>query len=334
VSKQTVLITGATGYIGSALTQYLHQHHGTSLRLKALVRSTSLRHHLDSLPIDWIYGDLLHPASLWDATEGVDVVFHCAALVSFHQKDYRRLYRANVIGTRNLVNACLKNHVKRLVHVSSTAAIGSNGLRASELSTEQTPFHAWQHQIGYMLSKYLSEFEVWRGVAEGLDSVIVNPSVVLGDLEERLHSASEFIADLFRGIIPFVPNGATGFVDIRDVVFAIEQAWKHGKTGERYIISSENLSYRALAERISRFRGARSRDIADLPPTLGFIIGGICDVLAFFSNFRSAITFDTMRLSEKTLRYDNRKSIEQLGLRYRSLDETIERILHRRNLLR
>ncbi len=334
MSKETVLITGATGYIGSALAQHLHQEYGTSIRLKAFARRSSSRGHLASLPIEWVYGDLLNLASLWDASEGVDVVFHCAALVSFHQSDYRRLYRTNVVGTRNLVNACLKNHVKRLVHVSSTAAIGSCGMSTCELSHERTPFQAWQYQIGYMLSKYLSEFEVLRGVAEGLDSVIINPSVVLGDLEHRLHSASELIADLFRGKIPFVPKGGTGFVDIRDVVVGIERAWKHGKTGERYIISSENLAYRALTERISHFRGSRSRSIADLPLSLGFIIGGLFDMLAFVSHFRSTITFDTIRLSEKTLRYDNRKSIEQLGLHYRPIDATIEQILHRRRLLR
>ncbi|MFQ3599052.1 MAG: NAD-dependent epimerase/dehydratase family protein [Chloroherpetonaceae bacterium] len=334
MSKETILITGATGYIGSALAHHLHQEYGTSIRLKALARSSSSRHHLESLPIEWVYGNLLNPASLWDATEGVDVVFHSAALVSFHQSDYRRLYRANVVGTRNLVNACLKNRVKRLVHLSSTAAIGSIGLCTADPSTEQTPFQGWQERIGYMLSKHLSEFEVLRGVAEGLDSVIVNPSVVLGDLTHQLHSASEFIADLFRGKIPFVPKGGTGFVDVGDVVLGIERAWKHGKTGERYIINSENLSYRMLVARVSQFRGARSRGVADLPPALGFIIGGVCDALAFVSNFRSAITFDTMRISEKMLCYANQKSIAQLGLHYRAFDETIERILHRRNLLR
>ncbi len=333
MSKETILITGATGYIGSALARHLHQEYGTSIRLKAFARSSSSRRHLDSLPIEWVYGELLNPASLWNATEGVDVVIHSAALISFHQSDYRRLYRANVVGTRNLVNACLKNRVKRLVHVSSTASIGSSGL-CGELSTEQTPFQAWQYQIGYMLSKHLSEFEVLRGVAEGLDSVIVNPSIVLGDLTHRLHSTSEFIADLFRGKIPFVPKGGTGFVDIDDVAVAIERAWKHGKTGERYIINCENLSYCALTARISQFRGARSRGVTELPPTLGRFIGGLCDVLGFISNFRSAITFDTMRLSEKTLCYANQKSVEQLGLHYRPFDETIERILHRRNLLR
>lgn len=334
MSKETILITGATGYIGSALAHYLHHKYGPSVRLKALARSSSLRAHLEALPIEWVYGELLNPASLWEATEGVDVVFHSAGLVSFHQSDYRRLYRVNVVGTRNLVNACLKNRVKRLVHLSSTAAIGASGRCPSDISTEDTPFQAWQNQIGYMLSKHLSEFEILRGLAEGLDSVIVNPSVVLGDLTHRLQLASNLIADLFCGKIPFVPSGGTGFVDIDDVVVAVERAWKHGKSGERYIINSENLSYRALTERISQFRGARARSVEELPPALGTIIGGLFDLLAFVSTFRSPITLDTMRIAEKMLCYANQKSIEHLGLHYRTFDETIERILYRRHLLR
>ncbi|MCS6989555.1 MAG: NAD-dependent epimerase/dehydratase family protein [Chloroherpetonaceae bacterium] len=332
MSKETVLITGATGYLGSALAHHLHRRYGDSIKLKALVRASSSRRFLANLPIDFVLGDVRNPASLWDATEGADVVFHCAALVSFRQKDYRNLYRANVVGTRNLVNACLKNRVKRLVHISSTAAIGASGL--GEWSDEQTPFQAWQQRIGYFASKRLSEFEIWRGVAEGLDAVIVNPSVALGDWNGWLCGSSEFIADLFRGKIPFAPKGSTGFVDLRDVVDAIERAWKFGETGERYIVSSESLSYQSLVERVARFRGARCRNVLELPSSVGVLLGAASDALAYLFNFSSPIALDSVRISALSLRYSNQKSIARLGASYRPLDETIERILIRRNLLR
>lgn len=332
MSKETVLITGATGYLGAALAHHLHRRYGDSIRLKALVRASSSRRFLDSLPIEFVLGDLKNPASLWEATEGVDVAFHCAALVSFRQRDYRSLYRANVVGTRNLVNACLKNKVKRLVHISSTAAIGASGL--GEWSDEQTPFQAWQHQIGYMASKYLSEFEALRGVAEGLDAVIVNPSVALGDLDGWRHGASEFVADLFRGKIPFVPKGATGFVDALDVATAIERAWKFGKTGERYIVSAESLSYRELVERVAQFRGARCRNVMALPAAVGVLLGATSDLGAYLFNLRSPITLDSIRLASLSLRYANQKSVQELGASYRPIEATIERILTRRKLLR
>lgn len=332
MAQQTILITGATGYIGSALAAYLYQRYGESIRLKAFVRPTSSRQALQDLPIDYCIGDILSIHSLWEAVQDVDIVFHCAALVSFQQKDYRKLYRNNVVGTRNVVNASLKFGVKRMIHLSSTAAIGAN--EAGEMSAETTPFQEWQRQIGYMASKYLAEFEIERGVAEGLAATIINPAIVLGDYGGALHSASEWIAELYRGSIPFYPVGSAGFVDIQDVVQACEQAWQRGKTGERYIISAENRSYQNLIDIVSSFPRARCRNLVALSPFAAKFLGVALELGALFIGQNTTLTLDSLRISSKSLRYNSAKSISELGLAYRPLRETLERILTRRNLLR
>jgi dihydroflavonol-4-reductase len=334
---QGLLITGATGYSGSALVAHLRRQYGDSIRLKAFVRPSASRRPLQQIPVEFCEGDLLNPASLWQATAGVDVVFHSAALVSFQQKDYRKLYRANVVGARNVVNACLKSNVRRLVHISSTAAIGAS--ESGEMSDESAPFQEWQRQIGYMASKYLAEFEIIRGVAEGLDATMLNPAIVLGDdghftQNDHRRSASEWIADIYRGSIPFYPAGSAGFVDIHDVVQACEAAWKRGEAGARYIISSENLSYQELAELVATFAGARCRNLAKLSPLAAKLLGASIELGAFFLGQSSALTLDSLRISSKTLRYNPAKSIAELGLSYRPLRQTVESILARRSLLR
>jgi dihydroflavonol-4-reductase len=330
----TVLITGATGYLGSALVRHLRQTHKGNIQLKALVRVGSERKVLESYGVGCVEGDILNPVSLWNATRDIEVIFHIAALVSFEQKDYRKLYRSNVIGTRNVVNAALRNQVKRLIHTSSTAAIGV--LENGSLNTETTEFQEWQKRIGYMSSKYLAEFEILRGIAEGLDAVIVNPGILIGESDERHHSGSRFLVDMYQGRLPFHPKGGSGFIDVRDAAKALEAAWQHGKTGERYVAISENLSYLDLFRLAQSLAGARTSKSSAVTPFLLTCAGVGAELGSVLFRKKAMLTIDTARLSSRTLFYDNAKSRHELGLSYRSVKETIEDLVqttHAKNSL-
>ncbi|NTV45687.1 MAG: NAD-dependent epimerase/dehydratase family protein [Chlorobiales bacterium] len=326
--ETTILVTGATGYIGSALVQALHQQFGSGVHIKALVRKTSSREVLGGTPVEFVEGDLHDPVSLWRATEGVDVVFHVAALVSYQQIDFRKLYKANVIGTRELIDACLKNGVKLLIYTSSIAAVGV--LHDGAINPESAAFQDWQHRFGYMKSKYLAEMEVLRGVAEGLDAVIVNPGVVIGQYPGSLFkkgAAAKLLIDIYEGNIPYYPAGGVGFVDIEDTVAAHIAAWKHGQTGSRYNVVSENLSYKELFERIGAFPYSHSRTAQPLNRWMGRMIGGTSEIISVVIGSTTTVTLDGVRLAERKLYFDNEKSKQELGLSYRPFDETIERLL-------
>lgn len=251
-----VLVTGATGMVGGNLLWHLLQ---TKTRVKAVRRS---EHSVQALrkifrfytatpdfyleQIEWVYADVLVPDSLEAAMMNVDCVYHCAAVVDLG-KNGSELTETNVAGTRNVVQAALKANVKSFCFVSSIAACGNEP--GTGLITEESPFSATTRQSMYARSKFLSEQEVWAGIAAGLPAVIVNPGVILGVSGNDGGSARLF-SQIEKGM-PFYTLGGTGYVDVRDVVQIMIRLSALSITGERYILVSENCCNKDVMHHIA-----------------------------------------------------------------------------------
>lgn len=251
------LVTGATGIVGTHLLVEL----ASRGPVRAIYRNGSdrsivqrvFRHYRaddDELlqRIEWVEADLLDADALNDAMVGVRYVFHAAAMVSFDPRDTNTMQRVNVGGTTNVVNAALAQGVRRLCHVSSTAAIGH--APAGVPRNEDMPWEMKDTTSAYAIGKYEAELEVQRGIAEGLDAVIVNPCIILGPgLSGR---SSMTLVERLRKGTRFYPPGSNAVVDARDVAECMLELADRGVSGERYLLVGENLPYRALFDQLSR----------------------------------------------------------------------------------
>tara|TARA_B110000211_G_C14076607_1_gene552390 strand:+ start:1449 stop:2453 length:1005 start_codon:yes stop_codon:yes gene_type:complete len=251
-----ILVTGGTGLVGSHLLLQLINE-GKSIRaifrdkksiekVKQVFKWNNLSPNLVEEKIEWIKGDILNPEDFKTCFEGIRQVYHCAAMVSFNKKDKEKLFQTNINGTANLVNLCIDFKVEKLCYVSSTAAIGKapkDGIRTEDCQ--------WQDDgvSNYSVSKYLSEMEVWRGIEEGLNAVIVNPSVIIGPGDWNVSSSNLFLK-VWKGL-KFYSKGGNAFVDVRDVVSSMTNLMKSDISAERFLIISENLSFRSLFDQIS-----------------------------------------------------------------------------------
>ena len=250
-----ILVSGGSGLVGSHLLRLLIKKgeavratYRSSSSIKACAKvfeAFNETAHFEE--IDWVQADLLDLTALEKAFEGVDQVYHSAAMVSFKRKDRPTLFEVNVQGTANMVNLALDFKVKKFCFVSSVAAIGK--YRDKDCSDERA---SWKQEGGtsdYSISKYYAENEVWRGAAEGLPIVIVNPSTVLGygDLKR---SSNKLFEKVDRGL-PFYPGGSNGFVGVDDVVQCMYALMESEIQGERFILSSENISYQQLFNSIA-----------------------------------------------------------------------------------
>ncbi|NAY92031.1 NAD-dependent epimerase/dehydratase family protein [Muricauda sp. JGD-17] len=251
-----ILVTGGTGLIGSHLLYHLVNQHK---KVRALYRSKdSLKKVLHVFgfysddpstafdKIEWVKGDIIDLVSLDSAFEGIEHVYHSAALISFDPRDYKSLVKANVEGTANVVNLCNKYQVKKLCYVSSIAAIG-NGSKG-KMVTEENPWHDGNVSV-YGLTKHNAELEVWRGTQEGVPAVIVNPGVVIGPGFWRTGSGT-FFTYAAKGKKSFLPGG-TGFVSVNDVVLSMISLMESNVERERFILVSENWSYKTLFQKIA-----------------------------------------------------------------------------------
>lgn len=316
-----ILVTGATGFIGSYLVRYLVQRGHTQVRgLKRHDSDMSLVKDLDG-QVEWVEGDLLDLASLEAAMMGVRKVYHCAAVVSFHEKDNHRMLEINRDGTANLVNLALDFEVEKFLHVSSIAAIGR---RPNDPNIdESTPWQNDEWNSPYGVSKQLAEMEVWRGMAEGLRAAIVNPSNVLGSgFWEGRTSTGQIFHKIWKGM-PFRPLGGSGFVDVRDVVRFMVQLMGSDIEGQRFILNAENLSFSDLFAGIASELHVKAPGIG-VTPVLRETAWRLAWLASVFTGKPPFITKQTARSSARTFFYDNKKSLAAFPFEYTPISKTIQ----------
>jgi dihydroflavonol-4-reductase len=246
-----VLVTGATGFIGSTLAAALLR---AGREVRVFRRAGSDTRLLEGLGVEHSIGDTRDQSALRAAVRGCDTVFHAAAIVSFWKKRYAEQIEVNAGGTANVVRACLESGVRKLVHTSSVAALG---YRTDGLFIDETTAYNWGPLIGYRYSKHLAELEVLRGVREGLDATMVNPSVVIGPGDISFHGG-QVIREIKRGIVPFYIAGGTNYVSVHDVVRGHIAAAERGRPGERYILGGENLTHKEVFKKAARATGGRA----------------------------------------------------------------------------
>ena len=314
------MVTGGTGFIGSYLLRYLlSQGHSGIRALKRQGSSMALVQDVAG-KIEWAEGDLLDLPALSEAMQGIGQVYHCAAVVSFNEKDNRRMIKVNQEGTANIVNISLDGGIEKLVHISSISALGRT--RNGGAIDEQTKWQNDHWNSPYGISKQLAEMEVWRGVAEGLNAAIVNPSNVLGSgfWKDRT-STGQIFYKIWDGL-PFYPRGGSGFVDVRDVVRFTVQLMESEISSQRYILNGENLSFKFLFDEIASTLAVKPPAI-EVNPFIREIAWRAAWLASQITGKPAFITKQTARSSARTFRYDNRKSLDAFEFAYTPISQTI-----------
>jgi dihydroflavonol-4-reductase len=323
-----IFVTGATGLVGSHLLIELSKMHP---EIKALKRKSSniegvkqlFRYYLNDNwqshfnKIKWVEGDVSDVNFLVECFQNIHHVYHTAAVVSFHKKDYDSMYTINVVGTENVVNACLEAGVKKLCHISSTAAIGRT--KNDGIITENNEWKTSPENSYYAVTKYASELQVWRSIEEGLDAVIINPSIILGPGDFSKSSGTIF-QRAAKGM-KYYTNGSNAFVDVRDVANVAIQLCNSEISAQRYLCFSENTSYREIFDNIqSKFGHAKATKLAT--PLHTSIAWRVAKVLSWFG-IKPFITKENARSSQKKNVYSNEKLLNTIPYKFYSVDEAI-----------
>lgn len=323
-----ILVTGGTGLVGAHLLLHLIEN-GASVRsnyrnIESLKKTKSLFlfYKKESLfeKIDWIKADINDIPTLEMAFQNIEYVYHCAAMISFDPKDEHIIRKTNIEGTSNVVNFCISNQVKKLCYVSSISALGD--LKENEkIITEETEWNPEKYHSDYSISKYGAEMEIWRGQQEGINTVIVNPGVIIGPgFYEQ--GSGKLIKTIQNGI-PFYTLGSTGFVAVTDVVKIMSKLMNSEIKNERYILIADNIVYRDLFNTIAKASKIKKPSIYLSP----FAIGILWRMDWLFSTiFRKKRTLDkaTAIASFSNVLYANEKIKNALDMDFLDIHQYIK----------
>lgn len=321
-------VTGATGLLGAHLTCALLQRGKLVVALKRehsklnLFNKVATLYGIDSEHplLKWVIGDLNDVFSLEEALIGMDVVFHCAAYVSFYKTDAAKMMHTNVQGTANLVDVALKCKTPYFLHVSSIAALGRNTDQHVAINEETT----WSNgplNTNYAISKHLSEMEVWRGFEEGLSGAIVNPGIILG-AGDGTSGSNMFFHRINRGL-KFFPTGTNGFVSVEDTVTLMLKLADQQVQHQRYIAISENSSYKSLLAHMAHACG-KSEPVIPIKGLWFWLFYILIRATEPLLGKRLPLSSENILVSRHRSYYDNQKAVA-LGITFEPLPDTIKR---------
>jgi len=313
--EKKILVTGGSGLVGNELIKQLL---AAGEKVKAIHHSSPLSLSHPNLEI--VECDILDVVSLTGIMKDISVVYHAAALVSYDPKDKQKLLKINTEGTANIVNESIDSRVKKLLYVSSVAALGR--IRENGMITEKMNWTEETSNSIYGKSKYLGELEVWRGIGEGLKAVIVNPSLILGG--NNWETSSSVIFKNAYHEFKWYTNGVSGFVDVRDVARAMIRLMNSEITAERFILSAENLPYREIFSSIAKCFGKKP-PYKKVNPFLAELIWRIEEIKTKFTQKKHLLTKETARTAQAKAYFDNTKILKSLpDFQFTNIKDTIE----------
>ncbi len=315
MQERTAFVTGGTGFLGSHLVESLrkrqwkvialHRPHADTSRLKALGAELRL-------------GDVENPASLIQAIpEAVDAVFHAAAKVSFWSGEKKLMHQANVIGTRNLVEACLARHVGRLIHTSSVAVYG---YQPGQIVNESFPHEGLHSKTAYLSTKAGAEAEVQRGLDRGLDAVILQPANILGRYDAK--NWGRLFRMIREGKTGGAPQGKGSFVHAQAVAEAHIEAVDKGRNGARYILSTSDASFLDLFRHAETLLGRVPR-LKPVPAFLLSTIGWVSQSISLFTQKAPDLTPDVAHILSSQCLYSGKLAQTELGLQTVTVEDML-----------
>jgi dihydroflavonol-4-reductase len=311
-----VLITGGTGFVGSWLVKRLVEE---GMQVRLLHRPNSSLAEVEGFRFESAHGDVTDLDSVVDACTDIDTVFHLAGVVGYAPSLRGLMDKVNVGGTANVVEACRRKRVRRLVHMSSVVAIGASF--KPQLLHENSPYMIGNLDLGYFETKRLAEEKVREAARRGeVDAVMVNPSTVYGPGDAKKGSRKVQVK-VARGKFPFYPSGGASIVSVHDVVDGIIKAWRIGRTGERYILSGENLYIRDLFRKIAKLGGVRPPWIP-LPRPVALAMGRVGDRLESMGK-KTPINTENAWTSSLFHWFDSSKAKIELGFQASSADQAL-----------
>jgi nucleoside-diphosphate-sugar epimerase len=319
MKNKNIFVTGATGFIGSYIVRYLvEQGYKHIFCLRRTDSDLSLLGEAGE-SVQWFVSDLRDIIMIDEWMADMDIIIHAAAIVSFDPKDRKLLDEINAKCTANLVNLALVHQIEKFIYISSISSLGR-----TESNVEIDENASWKdsdHNSAYAVSKYNGELEVWRGMEEGLSASVLNPGIVLG-AGRWGESSTKLFKYVFKGG-KFVSSGVNSFVDVRDVAFLTEKALHLPNKHDRFIVSSENLSYREIFQSIARNLDKPVPKL-EIPDWVGELVWRVLKFWSFISGKKPLITKETFRTSRQSYLYKNDKSKQAFNHHYIPIEQTIK----------